>query len=236
MKAVLLAAGLGIRLGALTEHAPKCMVEVGGRPVLERNIEWLAAGGIHDLAVNLHHHADVVSGYFGDGSAYGATIHWSDEVELLGTAGTLASLRQWIGSEHFLVVYADNLIGCDLQALVASHLAGTPAATVALFEREDVSASGVAELTHDDQIARFVEKPGPGETDSHWVNAGLLVLGPRALALAPERGDIGHDLLPRLLDAGERVSGYRMGPNERLFWIDTPDDLRLTESALGGAR
>ena len=207
MKAVLLAAGLGTRLGALTEHAPKCMVEVGGRPVLERNIEWLAAGGVHDLAVNLHHCADVVSGYFGDGKAYGATIHWSHEVELLGTAGTLASLRQWIGSECFLVVYADNLIGCDLPALVASHLAGTPAATVALFEREDVTASGVAELTDDDRIVRFVEKPSPGETDSRWVSAGLLVLGPRALALAPDRGDIGHDLLPALLDAGDGCRG-----------------------------
>lgn len=236
MKAVLLAAGLGTRLGALTEHTPKCMVEVGGRPVLERNIEWLAAGGVHDLAVNLHHRADVVSGYFGDGSAHGVTIHWSHEVELLGTAGTLASLRGWIGSEHFLVVYADNLIGCDLHALVASHLAGTPAATVALFEREDVSASGVAELTHDDRIVRFVEKPSPGETDSRWVSAGLLVLGPRALALAPERGDIGHDLLPSLLDAGERVTGYRMGRDERLLWIDTPADLRQTASAVGGAQ
>ena len=236
MKGVLLAAGLGPRLGPLTEHTPKCMVEVGGRPVLERNIDWLAAGGVHDLAVNLHHRADVVTGYFGDGSTYGVTIHWSHEAELLGTAGTLASLRQWIGSEHFLVVYADNLIGCDLHALVASHLAGMPAATVALFEREDVSASGVAELTHDDRIVRFIEKPRPGETDSRWVSAGLLVLGPSALALAPERGDIGHHLLPALLDAGERVSAYRLGPDERLFWIDTPADLLQTESSVGGAR
>lgn len=236
MKAVLLAAGLGTRLGPHTEHSPKCMVKVGGRPMLERNIEWLVAGGVCDLAVNLHDRADVVSGYFGDGSAHGATIHWSHEAELLGTAGTLASLRQWIGSEYFLVVYADNLICCDLRALVAFHLGGMPAATVALFEREDVSASGVAELTHDDRIVRFVEKPRPGETDSRWVSAGLLVLGPRALALAPERGDIGHDLLPGLLDAGERVSGYRMGPGERLFWIDTPADLLQTELAVGGAR
>lgn len=236
MKAVLLAAGLGTRLGALTEHTPKCMVEVGGRPVLQRNIEWLAAGGICDLAVNLHHQAKLVREYFGDGSPYGVTVHWSYEPDLLGTAGTLASLREWISSEPFVVVYADNLIGCDLHALIASHLAGTPAATVALFEREDVAASGVAELTQDDRIVRFLEKPSPGEIDSHWVSAGLLVLGPRALALAPERGDIGRDLLPTLLDAGEWVSGYRMGADERLFWIDTPADLLRTEAAVGGAR
>jgi NDP-sugar pyrophosphorylase family protein len=145
-------------------------------------------------------------------------------------------LREWLGSKQFLVVYADNLIGCDLQSLVASHLARLPVATVALFEREDVSTSGVAELTHDDQIVRFIEKPSLGETDSRWVSAGVLVLGPRALALAPERGDIGHDLLPRLLGAGERVSGYRMGPDEPLLWIDTPGDLLRTESAIGGAQ
>jgi mannose-1-phosphate guanylyltransferase len=236
VKAVLLAAGLGTRLGALTQHTPKCMLEVGGCPVLERNINWLVASGVRDLAVNLHHGAEIVRGYFGDGHAHGATIQWSHEVELLGTAGTLASLREWIGSEDFLVVYADNLIGCNLQALVASHLARVPTATVALFERDDVSASGVAELTRNDQIVRFVEKPSPGDTTSRWVSAGLLVLGPRALALAPERGDIGHDLLPALLDAGEPVAGYRMGPGEPLLWIDTVADLAQAELAVGGAR
>jgi NDP-sugar pyrophosphorylase family protein len=236
VKAVLLAAGLGTRLGALTEYTPKCMLEIGGCPVLERNINWLVAGGVCDLAINLHHGAEIVRTYFGDGRAHGATVRWSHEVELLGTAGTLASLRSWIGSEEFLVVYADNLIGCHLHAFVASHHVRVPSATVALFERDDVSASGVAELTRDDQIVRFVEKPGPGETASHWVSAGLLMLGPRALALAPERGDIGLDLLPKLLDAGEPVSGYRMGSDEPLRWIDTLADLEQTELAVGGAR
>jgi NDP-sugar pyrophosphorylase family protein len=106
--------------------------------------------------------------------------------------------------------------------------------TIALFRREDVAASGVAELGDDDRILRFVEKPRQGETESRWVNAGLLVLEPQALRYAPSTGDIGRDLLPAMLAAGERVIGYRMGEGESLFWIDTPEDLDRTVSAAGG--
>jgi NDP-sugar pyrophosphorylase family protein len=235
MKAILLAAGLGTRLGAAAGGLPKCMVEIGGTPVLAHNLEWLAASGIAEVAVNLHFRPEIVKAHFGDGSAFGASIRWSYEPELLGTAGTLWSLRDWLGGERFLVVYADNLIGCDLAAVTNLHERRGAMATVALFSRDDVSRSGVAELDHDDRILRFVEKPQPRQTASRWVSAGLLVLEPSALRYAPKTGDVGRDLLPALLAASEPVIGYRMGQAESLFWIDTPEDLARTTAGVGGS-
>jgi mannose-1-phosphate guanylyltransferase len=230
MKAIALAAGFGTRLGSITQQLPKCMLEVGGAPLLWRNLEWAAANSITEVAVNLHHQPDVVTSYFDD-RGYPLPIHFSREPSLLGTAGTLRSLREWVGSAPFAVIYADNLIDCDLEAVVRTHQRLDALVTVALFDREDVSQSGVAELDPDGRIASFVEKPSEGETSSHWVSAGLLVLEAEVARLAPAEGDIGRDLLPRLIATGRRVAGYRMGPRETLHWIDTPEDLDRTRSA-----
>jgi mannose-1-phosphate guanylyltransferase len=234
MKAIMLAAGLGTRLGGVTEQRPKCMIEVGGKAVLRRNLEWAAASGIREVAVNLHHRPKAVVSHFED---FGSPlpIHWSREPELLGTAGTIRSLQEWLGDERFAVIYADNLIDCNLAAVCELHERLEASATVALFAREDVSQSGVAELDQNARILRFIEKPTPGQTESHWVSAGLLALEAHIVASAPETGDIGRDLLPALLAAGHTVAGYCMGSDETLHWIDTPGDLQRTRGAFAEA-
>jgi NDP-sugar pyrophosphorylase family protein len=237
LKAVLLAAGYGERLRPLTESRPKCMVAVGGRPILERHVHRLRDAGITELAINLHHRPEAVTGHFGDGAEFGVAIRWSHEDDLLGTAGALVPLTRWLGDQAFLVLYADNIIECDLGALLRLHRERRAAATIALFERDDVGASGVAEVTADGTVERFVEKPRPGETASNLVSAGLLACSPLVLDFVPAEppSDIGRDVLPALLVAGETVVGYRLSPPESLLWIDTPADLARAERAIAAA-
>lgn len=230
MKAILLAAGLGTRLLPLTERVPKCLVPVGGKAVLERNVEWLREHAVRDLAINLHHHAAAVREHFGDGSRLGVSIRWSYESELLGTGGALGPLRGWVAGETFLVVFADNLLDVKVGALVELHRRRRADATMALFEREEVGASGVAVL-EGDRLVRFVEKPAPGSLDSRWVNAGLLACEPSLLDYVPDgASDLGKDVLPALLAARRRVIGYRLGADESLGWIDTPADLAALDA------
>jgi mannose-1-phosphate guanylyltransferase len=227
VRALLLAAGLGTRLGPRTDSVPKCMLPIGGRPLLERTVEWLARNGVRDLAVNLHRRPEAIAGRLGDGSGLGVRIRYSHEPELLGTAGALRPLAGWLGGSPFLVVYGDNLIDCDLERLLVLHRSAHAVLTMALFHRDDVSASGAAALDDDGRIRRFVEKPRHGEEPGNWVNAGLLLCEPRVLDFVPSArpADFGADVLPSLLSAGERVFGYRMGAGESLHWIDTPADL-----------
>jgi len=231
---MLLAAGLGTRLKPLTDHCPKCMVTVAGKPVLQRNIEWLQSQGIVDLVVNLHHYSEVVTGYFGDGSAFGVRLEYSYEPELLGTAGALWAARRFLSSERFWVIYADNLVNCSLNRMAGLHRSREAILTMGLFWRDDVSASGVAVVDEDGRILNFKEKPRPFEADSHWVNAGLFLCEPKILEYIPPEtpSDFGHHILPMLLAAGELMYGYVMGPEETLYWIDTPDDLAHTETLL----
>jgi len=233
VKALVLAAGLGTRLRPYTDVVPKTMVPVAGRPLLERNVEWLAENGIRDLAVNLHHFPDAVRDHFGDGSAYGVRIRYSYEPVLLGTAGALRPLVDWLCDATFLVVYGDNFIRLDLSAVLDEHARSRAVATVALYSREDVASSGVAELDEAGDVVRFLEKPQPAETESRWVNAGLLACEPALVdAIGDGSPDFGRDVLPAVLAAGGRIHGYRMSADETLEWIDTPADLRRLDDML----
>jgi len=234
MKALLLAAGLGLRLRPHTDHCPKCMVPVAGKPVLQRNIEWLRTQGVADLVVNLHHYPEAVTDYFKDGSAYGVRLRYSYEPVLLGTAGALWGARQLLAAERFWVIYADNLVNCSLERMESLHLSLDATLTMGLFWREDVSSSGVAELNDAGRITGFKEKPRAKEAQSHWVNAGLFLCNYKLLQFIPpnQNCDFGLDLLPAVLSAGEPLYGYPFGHGETLYWIDTPGDLARTEAIM----
>ena len=95
MKAMILAAGLGTRLGELTREVPKPMLDIAGRPLLEYNIRNLVRCGFNEIMINLHFLPEMLRGFAGDGSAFGARVEYSYEPMLLGTAG---GVRQAEGS------------------------------------------------------------------------------------------------------------------------------------------
>jgi mannose-1-phosphate guanylyltransferase/phosphomannomutase len=233
--AVILAAGTGTRLRPLIPTLPKVMVPVAGKPVLAHAVEHLRRHGVTTIGINLHYRPDVVRGYFNDGSAWGVAITYSMEETLLGTAGAVRRMAEHL-TAPFFVWYGDNISTCRLDRLYAFHRATRGIASIALFHRADPTASGVAELDPTGRITRFVEKPKPEETSSRWVNAGIYVLEPEALDHIPltEPSDFGRDIFPSLLRAARPVYGYCMGPDEGLWWIDTPEDLARADVALKG--
>ena len=234
-KAILLAAGQGVRLRPLTQTVPKCMVPVAGKPLLEHNVEWLKKYGVTDLVINLHYLPESVVSYFGDGGRWGVRITYSREAELLGTAGAVKKVRD-IFDGPFFVWYGDNLSTCRLDRLWAMHTARGGVATIALHEREDPTQSGIVGMDEDDRITRFLEKPRPDQIFSHWVSAGIIALDPRVLDSIPGHGasDFGRDVFPRLLEEGAAIYGYKMSAEEGLWWVDTAGDLERVQAEMAG--
>jgi NDP-sugar pyrophosphorylase family protein len=228
LHALILAAGYGQRLGSLTADRPKPMIAIGGKPILQHNVELVARAGIRDVTINVHHRAEAIRDYFGDGSAFGVAIEYLDEPVLLGTAGTARHIATRTPGDDFAVVYGDNLSTIDLRALIAFHRDNQADATIALFHRDDVRASGVAQIDESDRITGFVEKPSITQASGGWVNAGYLVF--RTALLAAVSGtvplDLSRDVIPTLIAQGRRLYGYRM--TESLWWIDTPADYERT--------
>jgi NDP-sugar pyrophosphorylase family protein len=229
---MILAAGKGTRLHPLTETLPKPMVPVRGAPLLEHTVRWLARHGVKRVAMNLHHFPQRIRNHFGDGSRLGVSLSYSEEPELLGTAGGVRKIADFF-DDPFLVVYGDVLTDLDLSALIAFHAAhrGAPHATLALDQRPDAAQAGVVELDEADRISRFVEKPAPGEISSPWVNSGVMVLDRALLERIPAGRfcDFGREVLPAWLAAGVPLYGWGLPAGTFLIDVGTPENYARAE-------
>jgi NDP-sugar pyrophosphorylase family protein len=106
MKAMILAAGEGTRLRPLTLKAPKVMLPIAGKPILEYTLDLQRFHGITDVAINLHYLPSVVIDWLGDGSRFGMRVTYSVENPILGTAGALTRLRGFF-DDTFVLIYGD---------------------------------------------------------------------------------------------------------------------------------
>ncbi len=205
MKAFLLAAGLGTRLRPITDTTPKCLVEVGGRPLLDIWLDALAKAGVQEVLVNTHHLAGLVEAHVAR-RWMPPVVRLSHEPVLRGSAGTLLANRDFVADEDmFLVVNADNVTDFDLRMLMDAHRAGATIATLSVFHAPRPSECGIVELA-DGLVVGFVEKPADPRSD--LANAGMYAFHPKVLDEIPEPlpRDIGFDLLPRLVGRARAVA------------------------------
>lgn len=227
MKALILAAGKGTRLGQLTAAYPKPMLPVAGRPLLAYQVDWLRSHGVTQLAINLHHAANVIQDYFGDGSAFGVAITYSYEPELLGTAGAAKKLAGFL-DERFAVVYGDVFTNVDLSMLAAQHAAkmegGAVGVTLSLYRVPNPTECGLVDIDATGRVRRFVEKPPADQVFTDLANAGLLICEPQVLHYIPAATvvDFGRDVLPALLANGAPVYGVPIAADEYVIDIGTP--------------
>jgi mannose-1-phosphate guanylyltransferase len=198
MKAFLLAAGLGMRLRPLTDTTPKCLLEVGGRPLLDIWLDAFSKAGIEEVLVNTHHLAGLVTAHVAERMSP-PIVRLSHEPILLGSAGTLHANRDFVADEDmFLVVNADNLTDFDLGVLIDAHRAEATIATLTVFRAPRPSECGIVDVV-DGRVVGFAEKPAQPRSD--LANAGMYAFHPRVLDEIPKPlpRDIGFDLLPRLV-------------------------------------
>jgi mannose-1-phosphate guanylyltransferase len=210
MKAYLLAAGVGSRLRPITDTIPKCMVPIGGKPMLDIWLDAFDRAGVDEVLVNVHHLPDIVRHHL-DARVDLPMVRTFHEPELLGSAGTLAANRAWVdGEEMFLACYADNLTDFDLRSLVETHREHGAIATLTVFHSERPSAGGVVELDEEGTVMGFQEKPSNPVSD--LVNAGMYAFHPGVLdeISGSPPCDIGYHLLPRLVGRARAipVEGY----------------------------
>jgi mannose-1-phosphate guanylyltransferase len=228
VKALLLAAGKGSRLGAVTGGLPKPLMDVGGTSPLEHAASWTAAERPECIWINVHAHADLVRERIGD-AVDGVPIRYSHEPELLGTAGAWKKLEgEW--TEMSLVIYGDNLMRFDLGALMDAHARGRALMTIALFDpaqHANTGSGGGRAVLENGRVTEFVEGGSEG-----LVNAGAYCLEPVLRARLPHGFlDFGRDVLPMLARQGE-VAGHVVEPEGYCLGIDDPSRLSAARALL----
>ena len=223
MKAVILAGGKGTRVRPLTYIVPKPMVPVIDRPLMSILIELLKKHGFNDIIVTVGYLAGKIEEYYRNGADYGVNIAYSLEGKVkegeiipmgLGSAGGLKKVQDFSGffDDDFLVLCGDAIIDLDLSRLMEYHKSRNAIATVVLKEvpKEEVYRYGVVVTDDNDRVTAFQEKPKVEEALSNKINTGIYVFNPKVFDYIPSNVeyDIGKDLLPKLVEAGEDFYGF----------------------------
>lgn len=226
LKAFLLAAGLGTRLKPLTDEIPKCLLPIGGKPLLQIWLEHLLRQGIDEVLVNTHWHSQKVKVFLETWRKNRLRVITSYEPKLLGSGGTILANRHWVqDGAPFFIIYGDNLSNVDLRKLLDFHCEHGFPFTLGTFKCKTPEHCGIAEVREDGLVTEFVEKPKNPKSD--LAAAGIYVADKRIFNFFPEidQGwehgvkvplDLGFHVIPRLVG---KMKAYLI--NEFLMDIGT---------------
>jgi NDP-sugar pyrophosphorylase family protein len=233
---MVLAAGRGTRLAPLTDTTPKPLVPVAGRPLLEHILEFLRAGGIEEVVINLHHLGRRIESYLGDGSRFGLHIRYSWEDPILDTGGGIKRAESMLAGEPFVVMNGDSLLELRLREVLAAHERSGALATLVLRPDPDAARYGLVELDGSDRVRRIVGLPaGVQGSLRGFMFPGLHVLQPDIFRWM--EADVAYSVMrvtyPRALAAGQHVHG--LVTTARWINIDTPEALAAADRTLRAA-
>ncbi len=225
IKAVLMAGGFGTRIQPLTHSLPKPMLPVMNVPMMENVLRQLKAAGIEEVVILLYYKADLIRGYFKDGSDWGVKINYVLPDADYGTAGAVGFAREYLDTT-FIIVSGDLVTDFDFAQIIDHHRKRQSRLTITLTSVDNPLQFGVVIVNDEGKIEKFLEKPSWGEVFSDTINTGIYVIEPEILDYIPkaEPFDFAKDLFPLLMRNGIDLMGY----SAKGYWRDVgnPDSYR----------
>jgi len=190
MRAMIMAAGFGTRLGDLSGRRPKPMLPICGVPLVRWAALWLRAQGIREIVINLHHHGEQIEEELGDGQGLGVAIAYSREATILGTGGGLRQARDLLDDGRGGPIVAMNgkvILDLGLAPVLAEHHARGAEATMVLRADPDGNVRSAADgrVTH----LRDQTSPRPGGAGPACIFTGVQIMEPRFLDRIPPDGE-----------------------------------------------
>jgi NDP-sugar pyrophosphorylase family protein len=230
MKCILLSAGKGERLLPYTKDRPKCLIDLGGTNLMEIWLKKISELNIDEIIVNTHHLSDMMKKEIHRISKKlnMKNIKIFHEKELLGTAGTLWSLKNEI-NDDFFVINTDVYAEIDLKQMLSTFLYDKIDCLIAYDHRNDTNGCGIIKFTNNSFLNKFIEKNHNNQPG--FVYSGILIFTKHIFSILPFSSisnnnyaglDTGHHVLPKIL---ETTKGYEIVDKV----IDLRDENRLLE-------
>jgi NDP-sugar pyrophosphorylase family protein len=207
---LILVGGLGTRLRSISNDLPKPMVNIAGHPFLEYIIRWLQLSGFRKLILCVGYRAEKIREFFGNGTALGVELAYSEEVEPLGTWGAIRQTAGCVSAPHFVVLNGDSWLEVDLQELLRFHMSRRSLATIAAVEVANAARFGSMRVGPTGVIEAFLEKDCG--SSCALVNGGVYVFSREVFAAAPMgASSLEKDVFPLLISRrtyAMRVQGF----------------------------
>lgn len=226
-KVVIMAGGLGSRLGSLTQNTPKPMLKLAEKPIIQHVIEQFREQGFCKFIICTAYKREVIEDYFKNGKEFGVQISYVNEKKRLGTAGALSLIDSRFSSHPFFVVNADVLTNVNYDQLLEYHISNEALATMCVRNVKEQIKYGVIECDEEGKITEIKEKP----TFEYKINAGVYVLSPNAMKLIPKNEFFD---MPQLFLELERNNETTFAFPVNDYWIDIghPQDYSLAKKRL----
>lgn len=223
--AIILAGGRGERLRPLTNHKPKVMVDIAGKPILLWQIEWLKSYGITNFILTVSYKYEVIQDFIGDGSKLGIKVSYSIEDTPLGRGGAIKKALKdpLVGNEQNVVATnGDVVTRFDLSKMIVLH--EKEKALVTLLLVPYLSRWGVVYVDETNHISGFEEKPRL----PFWINGGIYIFNKEVEPLLPQVGDHEKETFPKI--ERKRFLGFK----DEGFWraVDVVKDRSEAEAFL----
>ncbi|MGB9676079.1 MAG: bifunctional sugar-1-phosphate nucleotidylyltransferase/acetyltransferase [Candidatus Bathyarchaeales archaeon] len=231
MKAVVLAAGEGVRLQPITLTRPKHIIKIGGKPLLEHCLNALKTSGINEVLIVIHYMGEAIREYFGDGENFGLKIEYVEQKAVLGTGNAVSAAEPFV-NEAFLLVYGDLLFSKEAVTRVLNvyKKEEEASAVMAVVPVEIPENYGMVELDDEGRVKKLVEKPKRGEVPTNLANAGIYVFSTEIFEKVREtsasvRGELEiTDAISLLIREKKNVLAAKI-PKEEWMDIGRPWDL-----------
>ncbi len=222
-KAIVLAAGLGTRLGQLTAEKPKALVEWEGKPLIDHILAKLKTSGFNDVIINVHHHAEMIMEHVQKMDSFGINIAFSHEKEeLLDTGGGIKNAAWFFDDQPFLVYNVDILSNIDLAAFMSAHQQHGCIASMAVKQRVTsrsllMNDEGYLKGWRDNRSGEMILVDGSDAGLSPIAFSAIHVMDPRIFKLFPSEKRF--PIMPFYLELA-RTEAIFMHRHDKDDWID----------------
>ncbi|MGI8965942.1 MAG: sugar phosphate nucleotidyltransferase [Limisphaerales bacterium] len=242
MKAVILAAGKGVRMGQLTNHLPKPMLTLQGKPILEHIIAGIKTAGIREIFIVTGFRADVIENYFADGNKWNVKISYGRQIVQDGTGKAPELAKEFVGASPFLLTYGDILVNPETyQQMVKRYNEDYFSGVITVTAGEDITKGGLNFFDENFCLKRLVEKPSLTQLEElkregylkpdepAWYNAGIYIFRPSLFEFTAklEKSTRGEyeltDAISALIQKHRPLAGLKI----RSRWVDVRDPKTL---------